>query len=113
MSAQTRFVDRLRSEIVWQCSTRDPMARRPVCGAIRELTRSFDLPTEFGITLPDAVAANSLVRRKLVDVDDGDVRRRVDFDRPYEREVRPPEYATINCAGFGCTFNGISSGANG
>ena len=76
------------------------------------LTRSFDLPTEFGITLPDAVAANSLVRRKLVDIDDGDVRRRVDFDRPSNVMFVPPEYATINC-GIGCTFNGITLRANG
>jgi hypothetical protein len=75
-------------------------------------TRSFDLPTEFGITLPDAVATNSLIRRKLVDIDDGDVRRRVDFDRPSNVMFVPPEYATINC-GIGCTFNGITLRANG
>ncbi len=76
------------------------------------LTRSFDLPTEFGIVLPDAIAANSLVRRKLVDIDDGDVHRRVDFDRPSNVMFVPPEYATINC-GIGCTFNGITLRANG
>jgi len=83
-------------------------------GVVRfdQLTRSFDLPSEFGIVLPDAVAANSLVRRKLVDVDDGDVRRRVDFDRPSNVMFVPPEYATINC-GIGCTFNGITLRANG
>jgi YD repeat-containing protein len=83
-------------------------------GVVRfdQATRSFDLPTEFGIVLPDAVATNSLVRRKLVDVDDGDVRRRVDFDRPSNVIFVPPEYATINC-GIGCTFTGITLRANG
>lgn len=83
-------------------------------GVVRfdQATRSFDLPTEFGIVLPDAVATNSLVRRKLVDVDDGDVRRRVDFDRPSNVIFMPPEYATINC-GIGCTFTGITLRANG
>lgn len=83
-------------------------------GVVRfdQAIRSFDLPSEFGIVLPDAVVANSLVRRKLVDVDDGDVRRRVDFDRPSNVIFVPPEYATINC-GIGCTFNGITLRANG
>lgn len=83
-------------------------------GVVRfdQTTRSFDLPSDFGIILPDAVAENSLIRRKLVDVDDGDVRRRVDFDRPSNVIFVPPEYATINC-GIGCTFTGITLRANG
>jgi YD repeat-containing protein len=64
-----------------------------IAGVVRfdEATRSFDLSTAFGVTLPDAVETNSLLRRKLVDIDDGDVRRRVDFDRPSNVMFVPPE----------------------
>lgn len=77
-----------------------------------EATQTFDLASDFGLSLPDAVRSNSLTRRKLVQVDAGGVEPRVNFDRPSNVMFLPPEYATINCAA-NCSFNGIILTGNG
>jgi len=85
-----------------------------VLGTVRfdESTRTFHLPSDFGVSPPDAIASNSLTRRKLVDVDTGDVEARINFDRPSNVMFLPPEYSTINCA-LNCVFNGVVVKGNG
>ncbi len=84
-----------------------------ILGTVRfdEATRAFDLPSDFGLYPPDAVTRNSLTRRKLVDVDKGDVEARINFDRPSNVMYLPAEYATINCAS--CVFTGVILRGNG
>lgn len=71
-----------------------------------EATRTFDLASDYGVSSPNAVTLNSLRRRKLTDVDAGDLEARTSFDLPSNVMFVPPEYATVNC-GTGCVFNGV------
>jgi YD repeat-containing protein len=77
-----------------------------------QATQIVDLPSDFGISLPDAISVNSLLRRKLKGIDDASLEARVNFDRASNVMFLPPEYATINCVNP-CIFTGINLTGNG